>query len=124
MGRPNDVRLVVQRGINVTFLGESEAAIPWIEEAMRRDPFSTHRYDLDLVCAPFIARRPAGAVAALERTTRLHWEHYLWAAASNAARNDQRTHMRHRPPTCPGHSLELSNWHGVNLATRYSVGVS
>jgi adenylate cyclase len=28
---PNDPRLVVQRGINLTFLGDPEAAIPWIE---------------------------------------------------------------------------------------------
>ena len=37
---PNDPRLVVQRGINLTFLGDPQAAIPWIERAMRLDPFS------------------------------------------------------------------------------------
>src|SRR6516225_5695061 len=31
---PNDPRLVVQRGINLTFLGNPQAAIPWIERAM------------------------------------------------------------------------------------------
>jgi adenylate cyclase len=86
---PNDPRLVVQRGINLTFLGDAEAAIPWIEKAMRLDPFSAHRYYLDLVRALFMARRPAEAVAVLERTTREHWEHHVWAAASNAAQNDQ-----------------------------------
>jgi hypothetical protein len=55
---------------------------------MRLDPFSAHRYYLDLVRALFMARRPAGAVAVLERTTREHWEHYLWIAASNAALNE------------------------------------
>jgi adenylate cyclase len=86
---PNDPRLVVQRGINLTFLGDPEAAIPWIEKAMRLDPFSAHRYYLDLVRALFMAGRAGEAVAVLERTTREHWEHYLWAAASNAAQNDE-----------------------------------
>jgi adenylate cyclase len=85
----NDPRLVVQRGINLTFLGEPKAAIPWIERAMRFDPFSAHRYYLDLVRALFMDRRPAEAVAVLERTTREHWQHYLWAAASYAALNEE-----------------------------------
>jgi len=86
---PNDPRLVVQRGINLTFFGDPEAAIPWIEKAMRLDPFSAHRYYLDLVRALFMDRRPAEAVAVLERTTREHWQHYLWAAASYAALNKE-----------------------------------
>jgi len=86
---PNDPRLVVQRGINLTFSGDPEAAIPWIEKAMRLDPFSAHRYYLDLVRALFMDRRPAEAVAVLERTTREHWQHYLWAAASYAALNKE-----------------------------------
>jgi adenylate cyclase len=86
---PNDPRLVVQQGINLTFVGDPQAAIPWIEEAMRLDPFSAYRYYLDLARAFFMDRRPAEAVAVLERTTREHWEHYLWAAASNAALNEE-----------------------------------
>jgi TolB-like protein len=82
---PNDPRLVVQRGINLTFLGDPEAAIPWIERAMRLDPFSAHRYYLDLVRALFMAERTTEAVAILERTARAHWEHYLWLAACYAA---------------------------------------
>jgi len=86
---PNDPRLVVQRGINLTFLGDPEAAIPWIEKAMRLDPFSAYRYYLDLVRALFMAQRPAEAVGVLERTTREHWEHYLLAAAAYAAQDGQ-----------------------------------
>jgi adenylate cyclase len=86
---PNDPRLVVQRGINLTYSGEPDAAMPWIERAMRLDPFSAHRYYLDMVRALFMAHRPAEAIAVLERISREHWEHYLWLAASCAAANDQ-----------------------------------
>jgi adenylate cyclase len=86
---PNDPRLVVQRGINLTFLGDPEAAIPWIERAMRLDPFSAHRYYLDMVRALFMAKRPAEAIVVLERTARSHWEHYLWLAACHAATDEQ-----------------------------------
>jgi adenylate cyclase len=86
---PNDPRLVVQRGINLTFLGDPQAAIPWIERAMRLDPFSAHRYYLDMVRALFMAGRPTGAIVVLEQTARAHWEHYLWLAACRAAANEE-----------------------------------
>ena len=86
---PNDPRLVVQRGINLTFLGDPQAAIPWIERAMRLDPFSANRYYLDMVRALFMTERPAAAITVLEGTARAHWEHYLWLAACRAAANEQ-----------------------------------
>jgi TolB-like protein len=82
---PNDPRLVAQRGINFTFLGDAQAAVPWIERAMRLDPFSAHRYYLDMVRALFMAERPEDAIVVLERIARAHWEHHLWLAACNAA---------------------------------------
>jgi adenylate cyclase len=82
---PNDPRLVVQRGVNLTFMGDPQAALPWIERAMRLDPFSAHRYYLDMVRALFMAERPAEGIAVLEKTARAHWEHYLWLAACCAA---------------------------------------
>jgi adenylate cyclase len=94
---PNDPRLVAQRGINLTFLGDAEAAIPWIEKAMRLDPFSAYRYCLDLARPLFMAGRPAEALAALEQTTRERWEHYVWAAASNAAQNQQAAALEAAP---------------------------
>jgi len=56
---------------------------------MRLDPFSAHRYYLDMVRALFMAERLTEAIAVLERNTRSHWEHYLWLAASCAAANKQ-----------------------------------
>jgi TolB-like protein len=86
---PNDPRLVAQRGVSLTFLGDPEAAIPWIEQAMRLDPFSGHRYYLDMVRALFMAERPAEATIVLDRAVRTQWEHYLWlAACSSAAANE------------------------------------
>ena len=82
---PNDPRLVAQRGINLTFLGDSRAAIPWLERAMRLDPFSADRYYLDLVRALFMAERAAEAIEVLERTEPIHYEHYVWLAACNVA---------------------------------------
>ena len=82
---PNDPRLVAQRGINLTFLGDSRAAIPWLERAMRLDPFSADRYYLDLVRALFMAERATEAIAVLERTEPIHYEHYVWLAACNVA---------------------------------------
>jgi tetratricopeptide (TPR) repeat protein len=75
----------VQRGINLTCLGDPEAALPWIERAMRLDPFSAHRYYLDMVRALFMAKRPGEAIVVLERTARTHWQHYLWLAACHSA---------------------------------------
>lgn len=86
---PNDPRLAVQRGINLTFLGDPEAAIPWIEQAIRLDPFSAHRYYLDMVRALFMAGRPAEAIALLERNARSQWEHDLWLAACHAMMGNQ-----------------------------------
>jgi adenylate cyclase len=91
MLNPNDPRLVVQRGINLTYLGDPEAAIPWIEQAMRLDPFSAHRYYVDMVRALFMARRPVEAIALLERNARVHWEHDLWLAACYATVGNQST---------------------------------
>lgn len=86
---PNDPRLALQRGINLTFLGDPDAAIPWIEQAIRLDPFSAHRYYLDMVRALFMAGRPAEAIALLERNARSHWEHDLWLAACHATMGNQ-----------------------------------
>jgi len=77
---PNDPRLIVQRGINSTFLGDVETALPWIEQAMRIDPFSASRYESDLVRALYAARRVHEAVDSLEGSTRTHYDTKLWRA--------------------------------------------
>jgi adenylate cyclase len=78
---PNDPRLIVQRGINLTFLGSPESALPWIEQAMRVDPFSASRYETDLVRALFATNHIKEAVSVLEGSALTHYETFLWKAA-------------------------------------------
>jgi adenylate cyclase len=85
---PNDPRLVVQRGINMTYLGNPVAAIPWIERAMRLDPFSAHHYYLDLVQALFMAERATEAIRVLEPMESDRFEHYALLAACRSAVGD------------------------------------
>ena len=77
---PNDPRLVVQRGINSTYLGDAPAALPWIEQAMRIDPFSASLYETDWVRALYASGRPSEAKAVLERAVRNDYVNYLWLA--------------------------------------------
>ncbi len=85
---PNDPRLVAQRGINLTYLGEPVAAIPWIERAMRLDPFSAHHYYLDLVRALFMAGRATEAIGVLEPMEPDRFDHYVLLAACRSAVGD------------------------------------
>src|SRR5262249_53566924 len=85
---PNDPRLVAQRGINLTYAGDPAAAIPWIERAMRLDPFSAHRYYLDLVRALFMAGRATDAIGVLEPMEPDRLEHYTLLAACLSAIGD------------------------------------
>jgi adenylate cyclase len=85
---PNDPRLVVQRGINLTYLGDPVAAIPWIERAMRLDPFSAHHYYLDLVLALFMAGRATEAIGVLEPMEPDRFDHYALLAACRSAVGD------------------------------------
>jgi len=82
---PNDPRLIVQRGINLTYLGDPDAAIAWIERAIRADPFSAGRYELDLARALYVAGRHVEAVEVLESLARTHYESPVLLAACHSA---------------------------------------
>jgi len=66
-------------------LGDSNSAIPWIERAMRIDPFSANRYYLSLARALFMAERSIEAIEVLDRNAREHYEHYALLAACHSA---------------------------------------
>lgn len=78
---PNDPRLLVQRGINLTYMGDAPAALQWIEQAMRVDPFSATRYEIDLVRALYACARIPDAKFVLERSGRTSQNIHLWMAA-------------------------------------------
>jgi adenylate cyclase len=114
---PNDPRLIVQRGINSTYLGDAQAALPWIEEVMRIDPFSASRYETDWVRALYACGRPVDAKAILERTARSHYESRLWLAAcyvetgqEEPARHAIREALAMRPGLTISSVLERQPW--------------
>jgi adenylate cyclase len=85
---PNDPRLIAQRGINSTYIGEPEAALPWIEQAMRVDPFSAHRYETDLARAFYAGGRASDAINVLGRSTRSNYSTSLLRAVCHVELGD------------------------------------
>jgi adenylate cyclase len=114
---PNDPRLIVQRGINSTYLGDAKAALPWIEQVMRVDPFSASRYEIDWVRALYASGRPIDAKAVLERSARSHYNTCLWFAACcveagqvEQARHSIREALAIRPDLTIASVLEGQPW--------------
>ncbi len=64
---PNDDLIVVQQGEILTWIGEPENGIPWLQKAMRLNPFHPPRFWNHLGRAYFVARRYAEAVEAFKR---------------------------------------------------------
>ena len=64
---PNDDLIVVQQGELLTWLGQPEEGVPWIQKAMRLNPFHPPRFWSHLGRAYFVARRYADAVGAFKK---------------------------------------------------------
>jgi adenylate cyclase len=114
---PNDPRLIVQRGINSTYLGEADTALGWIEQAMSVDPFSASRYETDLVRAFYATRRMEEAVKVLEGSTRSHYDTGLWRATcyveiarEEEARSAVQEVLAARPYLTVGSVMESQPW--------------
>jgi adenylate cyclase len=104
---PNDDLIVVQQGEVLTWLGRPEEGIPWIEKAMRLNPYHPERFWNHLGRAFFVARRYGEAVAAFSRITAPDHLHHAFLAACHAQLENQpaaRTHaaevMRREPAFC------------------------
>jgi adenylate cyclase len=128
---PNDPRLIVQRGINSTFLGDFAAALPWIEQAMRVDPFSATRYETDLVRALYAATRVEEAVTVLEGSTRTHYDTHLWRAtcyAEIAREKDAQLAIREalvsRPHLTIGSVMDAQPWKRPQDTIRIETALS
>ena len=81
---PNDDLIVVQQGELLTWLGEAEQGIDWIEKAMRLNPFHPERFWSHLGRAHFVARRYAQARDAFKRLTAPETPHLAFLAACAA----------------------------------------
>jgi adenylate cyclase len=85
---PNDPRVILQKGINLTWYGETGEAIPWIQEAIRRDPYHEDIYSFELGCTLFVAGRYNDAMAAFKKTGNPNIQHNSYMAACAAQLGD------------------------------------
>jgi adenylate cyclase len=127
---PNDPRLVVQRGINSTYLGEARAALPWIEQAMRIDPFSASHYETDWVRALYASGRPGEANAVLQRSVRNDYVHHLWLATCSVevgqeeqARKEVRKALAMQPALTISSVLAYEPWKKSEDAERIQAAL-
>ncbi len=68
---PNDDLIVVQQGEILTWQGQAEEGIGWIQRAMRLNPYHPERFWSHLARAYFVTRRYGEAVEALHRIATL-----------------------------------------------------
>jgi adenylate cyclase len=91
---PSDPRLLAQRGEILTWLGQSEEGIDWIERAMQLDPHEAHVWAHLHGRALFGAGRYAEAIRAFRRVPTMRVGHHAYVAAcqvqlGNAAGADE-----------------------------------
>ena len=85
---PNDDLIVVQQGEILTWIGEPEQGIPWIQKAMRLNPYHPPRFWNHLGRAYFVARRYAEAVEAFKQIAAPDQFHHAFLAACYAQLGD------------------------------------
>ena len=85
---PNDDLIVVQKGELLTWLGQPEEGIAWIEKAMRLNPYHPERFWNHLGRAYFVARRYPEAVAAFQKVSAPDHGHHAFLAAASAQNGD------------------------------------
>ena len=86
---PNDPRIVAQRGEILTWLGQAEEGVEWIERAMRSDPFGAPSRAHLLGRALYSARRYADAIDAFKKIVSPRYMHLAETAACHARIDDQ-----------------------------------
>jgi adenylate cyclase len=85
---PNDDLIVVQQGEILTWLGQPEDGIEWIEKAMRLNPFHPERFWGHLGRAHYMARQYNEAINAIKRISVPDSTHHSFLAASFAQLGD------------------------------------
>ncbi|HTQ77482.1 MAG TPA: adenylate/guanylate cyclase domain-containing protein [Burkholderiales bacterium] len=92
---PNDDLIVVQQGEVFTWLGQPEEGIPWIQQAMRLNPFHPPRFWGHLGRAYFVARRYGEAIEAFQRISAPDQFIHCFLAACYAQLGDAAAAARH-----------------------------
>jgi adenylate cyclase len=85
---PNDDLIVVQQGEVLTWIGQAEDGIEWIQKAMRLNPYHPERFWGHLGRAYFVARRYGEAIKAFQRISRGDQNHLGFLAACHAQLGD------------------------------------
>jgi adenylate cyclase len=89
---PNDDLIVVQQGEILTWQGQAEEGIGWVQKAMRLNPYHPERFWSHLARAYFLARRYSEAAEALHRISTLDInQRALLTAAHAQLGNEQST---------------------------------
>jgi len=86
---PSDPRLLAQRGEILTWRGQPEDGVEWIETAMRLDPHEADVWAHLLGRALFGARRYVEAIAAFRRVPAMRHAHHAYLAACHAQLDDR-----------------------------------
>jgi adenylate cyclase len=93
---PNDDLVVVQQGELLTWLGQAEEGIAWIQKAMRLNPYHPERFWFHLARARFAARRYDEALEALKCLTAPDAMQRILGAACHARLGDRAAAERQR----------------------------
>ena len=87
--------IVVQQGEVLTWIGEPLEGVPWIQKAMKLNPFHPPRFWNHLGRAWFVARRYPEAAEAFKRITAPDQFHHAFLAAIYAQLGDAGLASRH-----------------------------
>ena len=92
---PNDDLIVVQHGEILTWLGQPEEGIEWIDKAMRLNPFHPERFWGHLGRAHYMARQYSEAISDFKRISVPDSTHHSFLAASHAQLGDEAAAKAH-----------------------------
>ena len=92
---PNDDLIVVQQGEILTWLGQPEGGIEWIQKAMRLNPYHPERFWSHMGRAHYMARQNTEAIEAFKRITAPDHTHNSFLAAAYAQMADDAAAKEH-----------------------------
>ena len=92
---PNDDLIVVQQGEILTWMGQPEEGVSWIQKAMKLNPFHPPRFWSHLGRAWFVARRYGEAIEAFQHITAPDQFTQSFLAACQAQLGDAQSAAQH-----------------------------